>query len=148
VLALEVIFATLPYFVPAWAAHEGEGKPGVFTSAIRNCPEQGCGWFGTFTAGSSRVKYATLEPGSTVIRAADQSVAAVDAGGKGVVYPISGGTAWELPTAGVTAGTAVVLLLLAGELLVPVYRRRARHRRAALVIARRPPDHLPRTGVP
>lgn len=143
VLALVVIFVTLPYFVPAWAAHAGNGRPGVFTAAIRNCPQRGCSWFGTFTTGGSRVKYATLEPGSPVIRTVGQSVAAVDSGRKGVVYPIGGGTAWELPTSGVTAGTSIVLLLFAVEMLVPIYRRRARHRRAALAIARPPPAHLP-----
>jgi hypothetical protein len=34
--------------------------------------------------------------------------------------------------AGVAAGTGVVLLVFASEVLVPIYRRRDRHRRAAL----------------
>jgi len=138
VLALVVIFASMPYFVPAWRAHVGEGKPAVFTSAIRNCPHHGCSWFGTFTTTGGRSKYATLEPGGPTIGAAGESVPAVDTGRKGVVYPVGGGTAWELPTTGVAAGTAVVLLLLAGELLVPVYRRRGRQMRA-LAIVRPPP---------
>ncbi len=144
VLALVVIFVAVPYFVPAWAAHEGGGKPGVFTSVVRNCPQRGCSWFGTFTTGSGRVKYATLEPGGPVIGGVGESVAAVDTGRKWVVYPAGGGTAWELPAAGVAAGTAVVLLLLAGEWLVPVHRQRARHRRAALAIVRSPSQAHPR----
>jgi hypothetical protein len=41
VLALVLIFAVVPCFVPAWAAHEGAGRPGVFTSGIRNCQQRG-----------------------------------------------------------------------------------------------------------
>lgn len=55
------------------------------------------------------------------------------------MYPVGGGTAWELPLAAVAGGSGVVLFLLAGELLVPIYRQRARHRRAALAIARAAP---------
>jgi hypothetical protein len=135
VLALVVIFAAVPYFAPAWAAHEGAGTPGVFTSGIRNCPQRGCSWFGTFATAQSHMKYATPEPGGPVIRTAGDSVPAVDTGRKYVVYPVGGGTAWELPAAGVAVGTGVVLLLLASEVLVPTYRRRARHRRASLPVA-------------
>ena len=138
VLALVVLFATLPYFVPAWAAHEGGGTPGVFTSGQRNCPQRGCSWFGTFTTADGHLIYATLEPGGPVIRAAGESVAAVDTGRKWIVYPAGGGTAWELPAAGVTAPAAVVLVLMAAEFLVPVRRRRARRRRAALPMTRPP----------
>jgi hypothetical protein len=56
-------------------------------------------------------------------------------------WAVHSGTA--LPTAGVTAGTAIVLLLFTGELLVPIYRRRARHRRVALAVARPAQARLP-----
>jgi len=134
-IALVMICATVPYFAPAWAAHEGGGTPGVFTAGVRNCPQRACSWFGTFTAVDDRARDATLEPGGPAIRAAGYSVTAVSTGRKRVVYPAGGGTAWELPTAGIATAAGVVLALLAAELLVPVWRKRARHRRAALAVA-------------
>jgi hypothetical protein len=139
-LALIFVLCAWPYFAPAWAAHEGEGKRGVFTSSVSNCPQPGCSWFGTFTTAGSPVKYATLEPGGPYVFQAGQEVRAVDTGRKWIVYPAGGGTAWELPTVGVGAGSAVVLSLLAAELLVPVCRKQARHRRSALA------QHQPASG--
>jgi hypothetical protein len=86
VLALAVVFVTLPYFSPAWAAHEGEGHAGVFTAALRNCPQAACSWFGTFTTATSRAKYVTLEPGGPAIYFSFQTVDAVDTGRNGIVW--------------------------------------------------------------
>jgi hypothetical protein len=50
--------------------------------------------------------------------------------------------------AGVAAGTGVVLLVFASEVLVPIYRRRTRHRRAAMSIARPPQSSSARRRSP
>jgi hypothetical protein len=133
-IAVAVIATILSYYGPAFAAHEGKGIPGEFTSEIRNCPQPTCTWFGQFAVGGS-VKYATLAPGGQFIGQPNVTVLAFDTGAQYTVYPWGGGTAWEAPAAGLVAASAAVLALLAAELIAPVYLRRRRRRRARARLA-------------
>lgn len=135
-IAGAVIAAAVSYYGPAFTAHDGGGAPGVFQSEIVNCPQPGCTWFGLFTADDGSVRYATLAPGGPLIGQPDVTVNAVDSGAKFIVYPAGGGTAWEAPAAGLAGASAVVLVVLAAELIVGLRLRRGRRRRARAGLAR------------
>jgi hypothetical protein len=135
-IAVAVIAAILSYYGPAFAAHEGEGTPGVFSPQIPNCAQPGCTWFGQFMANSGKVKYATLAAGGPAIDQQGVNVPAVDSGAKYTVYPVGGGTAWQAPAAGLAAASGVVLVVLAAELTGGLHMRRRRLRRARTGLAR------------
>src|SRR5215472_8546402 len=129
-IAVAVIAAILSYYGPAFAAHEGEGTPGVLSPQIPNCAQPGCTWFGQFTASSGNVKYATLAAGGPAIDQQGVNVPAVDSGAKYTVYPVGGGSAWQAAAAGLAAASGIVLVVLAAELTGGLHRRRRRLRRA------------------
>jgi hypothetical protein len=134
-IAAAVIATIVSVYGPAFAAHEGRGTPGVFTSRIHNCRQPACTWFGQFAADGNE-RYATLAPGGPFIGQAFVKVPAVDTGGKYTVYPVGGGTAWEAPAAGLAAASAVVLVVLAAEVTVALHLRRGLRRRARAGLAR------------
>ena len=144
ILAAVIFASILSVSGPALAAHEGRGTPGLFTAEIHNCPQPACTWFGQFgsqirhqgfvTDGSGR--YVTLARGGPFIGQPSVTVPAVDTGAKYTVYPVGGGTAWEVPAAGLAAASAVVFVLLAAEVTVPLRRGRRRRRRARAGLAR------------
>lgn len=134
VIAAALFASILSYYGPAFAAHEGNGTPGVFTAEIRNCPQPACTWFGQFAA-DGRERYVSLAPGGPFVAQAFVTVPAVDTGAKYAVYPVGGGTAWEAPAAGLAGAGAVVLVVLAAEVAVPLHGRRQRLRRARAGLA-------------
>jgi hypothetical protein len=130
-IAVAVIATIVSVYGPAFAAHEGKGAPGTFTSEVRNCADPGCTWFGTFTA-AGNVKYATLAPGGPVISQPGVNVSAVDSGEQDTVYPPGGGAAWKGPAAGLAVTSAVAVVILMVELAVLRHHRRRRRRSRAL----------------
>jgi hypothetical protein len=144
---------------PAWAAHEGRGTPGTWTATALQC-QKNCTWVGTFTvpttahtytdpAGAGWPAYSFIAPawgyeldgmtldGGPGIDHVGQSVAAVDTGGPGIVFPRGGGDAWLkelLLTAGSGAAVLLWLWMLPGRALLRLRRRSTDRRGAGYVL--------------
>src|SRR5215469_11961513 len=83
---------------PAWTAKFGHGERGTFTA--RYCvPHKGsCYWVGDFVSGDGTDHRSDVGFDGAAVSAAGQQVPAIDTGGRGVVYPVGGGSDWFLWT--------------------------------------------------
>jgi len=118
-LAPLVCLLLLPFLLleigPAYQARFGNGPTGTFTAQQQQCDSGGsCTWSGEFRSldGTVRREGVRLIGGSALERAGD-SVAAVDTGSEGVVYPADGGSNWLIITVLLAVVTAVLALTAA-----------------------------------